>query len=182
MLKRLLQWFKNLFRKEVTTDTFSSPSTPSVNTATVTNTATVNPFIAWKAKGIDLVWIQQWILKRQLTEAELVQAEQAGYRVVRDVPVGPAGPKDISAGDVLELTLANGEPYTVHYTLRPTTREARIHVFGRQGNQLLTVTDASGVHDAGTMDGYRAQVDGKPYTFSVTSLTGKVAVQLDQWR
>ncbi len=38
-----------------------------------------NPFVAWRAQGYDLVYIQMWLLHRGLTAEELAQARAAGY-------------------------------------------------------------------------------------------------------
>lgn len=80
-----------------------------------------NPFVGWKSLGYDLVQIQVWILHRAFTAEELVQAEAAGYDVVKPAPPGPVVAPDFASQQAVPFTFAalDSPPQTISFTPEP---------------------------------------------------------------
>lgn len=67
--------------------------------------ASANPFVAWKAQGKDLMWIQTWGLQHALSDDEWALAVAAGY----EKPAAPA--PDTSPAWVAKPTMTFAEAF-----------------------------------------------------------------------
>lgn len=118
--------------------------------------AAPNPFIEWKAEGLDLVQISMWKLGRGLTPAELAQAQAAGYATGPSQASAPAQSGiPLNGGyfqeDIQNNQSANSATYVMPAgTYRvdgtdgfPTQSSAVLHGYGAviPGQTVLLTTD-----------------------------------------
>jgi hypothetical protein len=100
-----------------------------------------NPFIAWRAQGLELDYISMWRLNRALSPEEEEQAYAAGY----PRPNAPAGGPGVNR-DTFVLSSDNGflvhphvnpgDPNTFYF---PQGSGKHLRIFGVGGDEIHTV-------------------------------------------
>jgi hypothetical protein len=126
---------------------------------------TPNPFIAWRAQGLDLDYIAMWRLGHGLSAEELEQAYEAGYPRP-GTPSAGGGGGDPRMGFVLnDLNglhayeyLAPDIRYTFHF---PEGRGRLVDIFPNSGHEITHVNGE--YHPSGV----RLPAVGSSITFSV---------------
>lgn len=136
-----------------------------------------NPFIEWRAQGLEIGYIQMW-KRRGLTPEDMELAYAAGYP--RPVP-GSTMPS-VTVGDRSGYTLNDGngwlvynpmnndQPYTFYFA-----KSGTIRVFGVSGTE---VTKVNGQNVIGGLD---IPNQSGSIVITVESIGGYVAVQLTGW-
>lgn len=165
-----------------------------------TEPAKPNPFVEWRAQGLDLVEIQLWRLGRGLTADELEQAYAAGYPRPGAPPASPgggAGPtfdprgNDFGAtsGNRLDHTVAAGQQTTVRFTVPAGGAKVELWVYGLAGGYFYEITD-TGPGFAGRVSrpfgSFHRALDAVPlpagtytYTFALDT-SARVGIQVNQ--